>query len=82
MSNLKNLKIIRPDDWHIHLREGELHARSSAHPDTKLALPGPPDENRVRVLTDSTRWYQGHAPSDDSELMVAVGETCRPLFET
>ena len=24
MSNLKNLKIIRPDDWHIHLREGEL----------------------------------------------------------
>ena len=24
MSNLKNLKIRRPDDWHIHLREGEL----------------------------------------------------------
>ena len=24
MSNLKNIKIIRPDDWHIHLREGGL----------------------------------------------------------
>ena len=24
MDYLKNLKIIRPDDWHIHLREGEL----------------------------------------------------------
>lgn len=24
MSNSKNLKIIRPDDWHVHLREGEL----------------------------------------------------------
>ena len=24
MSHLNNLKILRPDDWHIHLREGEL----------------------------------------------------------
>ena len=24
MAHLTNLKIIRPDDWHIHLREGEM----------------------------------------------------------
>ena len=21
---MKNLKIIKPDDWHVHFREGEL----------------------------------------------------------
>ena len=24
MSSFESLQIIRPDDWHIHLREGEL----------------------------------------------------------
>ena len=24
MSRFNSLKIIRPDDWHVHLREGEL----------------------------------------------------------